>query len=69
MINGTLVFTIDGCKVCASFWRAACDVPPSTFDNMCRAVLRGDRAWKADEAALRAEVRARAQERRVTGMM
>lgn len=28
-------------------------MPPSTFDKMCRAVLKGDRAWQPDEAAVR----------------
>lgn len=53
-VDNTFIFKIGQARVCASFWRAAYNVPRSTFEEIARAVHRGDVTFKADEAAARA---------------
>eukprot|EP00967_Tisochrysis_lutea_P112168 scaffold176922_cov26-Tisochrysis_lutea.AAC.1 len=51
LVGDSFLFRIEGSTVCASFWRVAYDIPPSTFDKLCRAVLKGERAWRPDSVA------------------
>lgn len=56
VVEGEFVFTIRQTAVCASFWRAAHNIPPSMFDTLCHSALRGDATWKPDVAAGKAVV-------------
>ena len=58
LVDGKFVFIIHGTTVCASFWRAAHNIPRTTFDELCRSASKGDSAWKPGVAAGKASVAA-----------
>jgi hypothetical protein len=53
-VDGQYMFKVGQARVCASFWRCAYNIPPSTFVSMVSAVSRGDVFFQPDEVAARA---------------
>lgn len=47
-VDNEFIFSIRGTRVCAEVWRAAYDIPRSTFEGIGAAVVRGDATWRVD---------------------
>lgn len=50
-IAGAFIFSIRGTRVCADFWRAAHDIPQSTFEKITSAIRHGETVYRADAKA------------------
>eukprot|EP00962_Isochrysis_galbana_P009384 scaffold2621_cov124-Isochrysis_galbana.AAC.2 len=45
-VDNEFVFSIRGTRVCAEVWRAAYNIPRSTFESICASVFRGEGTWR-----------------------
>jgi len=47
-VDNEFVFSIRGTRVCAEVWRAAYNIPRSTFESICASVFRGEGTWRVE---------------------